>query len=497
MPPSMSLEMRQKQSQSLKQIQRLIMSPQMQQAIHLLQMPVQELTEHLEDELAQNPVLENPQDDAKDDKELETLERENDEGSDDRDIKPEQELSFNEHDFEILKQLDEEFRDHFAESGNYYTKRTMDEEKLKTFLESSVCSQISLFEHLMKQARETFDSEEELGMAEAIIGNLDEAGFLKTLLGEIALLNHYDLHKLEKVLEAIQTFEPAGVGASSLQESLLIQLRMQGKQNTLAYHIISENYDDLLHNRIPQIQKTQKCSAADVTQTIKNDVSKLDLHPGAWFSHPIVQHIVPDVTIEQEGDQLRIVVNDDMLPPMRLNRRYMRMLEDESLPLETKEFIRNKIMSAKWLLRNIHQRNETIEKIANSLVKRQKEYFLNPDGKLVPLTMKTLADELDLHESTIARAVSNKYMNSPRGIIPLRSFFTNAYVTNEGVDISSRTVRDELSAIIQGEDKHKPLSDEAISAKLKAKGIICARRTVAKYRTELNIGNAQQRRHFD
>lgn len=497
MPPSMSLEMRQKQSQSLKQIQRLIMSPQMQQAIHLLQLPIQELTEHLEDELAQNPVLENIQEEGKDDKDFDTLERDNEEGSDNQDQKPEQELSFDEKDFEILKHLDEEFRDHFAESGNFSLKRTADEEKLKSFQENSICSQTSLFEHLMTQARETFNSPEELSMAESIIGNLDEGGFLKTLLGEIAVLNHFELNKLEKVLEEIQTFEPWGVGASSLQECLLIQLRRQGKQNTLAYRIVEDNYDDLLHNRIPQIQKAQKCSATDVTLAIEKGIAKLDLHPGAWFSNSTVQHIIPDVSIEQEKDQLRVVVNDDMLPPLRLNRRYMQMLEDETLNAETKEFIKNKIMSAKWLLRNIYQRNDTIEKIAASLAKRQKEYFLNPDGKLVPLTMKTLADELNLHESTIARAVSNKYINSPRGLIPLRSFFTNAYVTEEGKDISSRTVRDELLEILNGEDKHKPLSDEAISAQLKGKGINCARRTVAKYRTELSIGNAQQRRKFN
>ena len=333
-------------------------------------------------------------------------------------------------------------------------------------------------------------------MAEALIGNFDERGFLQTSLLEIALLNGFEEHNLQKILVQIQDFEPFGVGAKNLQESLLIQLRCMAKKNTLAYEIIEKHYEDLLHNRIPLIQKSLKCTSDEIANAIDRCISKLDLHPGTWHSRQTVQTITPDVIVRQEDDKLIIETNDDYIPSLRFSSRYMRMLEDENLSLEAKEFIRHKILSAKWLLRNIHQRNETLEKIAHSLTQRQREFFVNPEGKLIPLTMKILSEELSLHESTIARAVANKYIDCPRGLLPLRSFFTNAIVNDEGEDISSNTVKNVLLDIIHNEDKHKPLSDEAISKMIKAKGINCARRTVAKDLAALNIGNTQQRRKF-
>ena len=198
----------------------------------------------------------------------------------------------------------------------------------------------------------------------------------------------------------------------------------------------------------------------------------------------------------QEEDKLTIIINDDRLPTIRLNSRYLRMLDDKNLPKETRDFIRNKLASAKWLLKNIDQRNDTIYRLVESLTKYQNDFFLTPNGKLVPLTMKVLAEELGLHESTIARAVANKYVDTPRGILPLRYFFSNAYTTAEGEDISSKTVRDVLKKIIEKENKKRPLSDEALSKVLEKKGIPCARRTVAKYRSEMYIGNTKQRREF-
>ena len=233
---------------------------------------------------------------------------------------------------------------------------------------------------------------------------------------------------------------------------LLIQLRTLGKEKTLAYQIVEKHYQDLIHNLIPLIQRSLGCPVKAITKAIEQEIAKLDLHPGTSFSRDIVQPIIPDVTITLEDDKLSVVIIDDYLPTFRINRRYLKMLDDETLTAEAKDFIKQNILSAKWLLRNIHQRNDTLEKIAGCLAERQRDFFLDPQGKLVPLTMKTLADELNVHESTIARAVSNKYINCPRGILPLRSFFTNAYCTNEG-DISSQTVRDVLMEIIQSEDK--------------------------------------------
>lgn len=488
---SMSLNLQQKQS--LKQSQRMIMSPQMQQAIHLLQMPVMELATMIDAELQQNPVLEYSQEPDRDDDDARQLEQE---PSEDREESVEAEVTFDDNDFEVLKRLDEDYRDHFAESGGYQAKRTQEEEKLKTFLETAVRADTSLFEHLMQQAHESFEAPEELAVAELIAGSLDDSGFLTTLPEEIALLNGFEEALVRVVLEEVQTFEPAGIAANNLQDSLLLQLRQRGKEGSLAYQIVERHYDDLLHNRIPLIQKSLDCSAQEVRQAIDDDIIGLDLHPAQGYARQVVQSITPDAVVIEEDEQLKVVVNDDSMPGLRVNRRYLRMLDDESLPAETKEYIKQKVMSGKWLLRNIHQRNDTIFRITESLIKTQKLFFMQPEGQLVPLTMKSIAEELGLHESTIARAVANKYIDSPRGVLPLRSFFTNAYVTEEGKDISSSTVKGALLEIIKNEDKRKPLSDEALSKELKARGIPCARRTVAKYRTQFGLGNTSQRRSY-
>lgn len=483
------MELQTKQTQSLKQLQRMIMSPQMQQAITVMQMPILELSNRLEAEIAENPLLE---DSLEDDDEPNDLE----EAEELKDLNPENELDFDDRDFEILKRIDEEFGDCMYEGSNYQSKRSSDEEKLKAFQESSLCAQITLFEHLMNQARETFSDSNELAMAEAIIGNLSSSGFLEEPLAEIAALNGFEEDKLYDVLAAIKQFEPFGVGARNTQESLLLQLKGIGKESSLAYRIIDECYEDLLYNRIPHIQKVLKCSCDEISSAIENDISKLEFHPGANYSYAHAFPIVPDVTIYQEEDALKVAINDDPLPSLRLNRRYMQMLEDTTLSLETRDFIKQKILSARWFLQTISQRNSTIERIATALAKRQEAFFKESNGQLTPLTMKMLAEELEVHESTIARAVSNKYLHSPRGLFPLRYFFSNAYQTKQGEDLSSETVREKLLMLIKRENKSEPLSDEALSLMLAAQGISCARRTIAKYRAALNLGNAHQRKKF-
>lgn len=486
----MTLKLQTNQSQSLKQMQRLIMSPQMQQAISLLQMPLVELVDRLEEEIEQNPLLENgDQHDPEDDEqELEETEQ--------VDSFLEKELNFEDKDLEILKRLDEDLRDFFAESGNSYMQRTEEDNKLQTFLESSLRTESSLFDHLMGQAGYTFDTKNGISMAEALIGNFDESGFFSVPIEEVCILTGFKKEELQSVLNLIQNFDPPGVGARNLQESLLIQLQRFGKKNSLAYKIIEHHYQDLLHNKIPEMQKNLRASAKEINEAIGNDISVLDLHPGANFSKIPNLPIVADVIISVENEALSVSTNDDILPSLKFNRRYMKLLDDPSVPLETKEFIKQKIMSARWFCRNLQQRHQTIERIAHFLTKKQHAFFMSPNGKLQPLTMKIVAEELNLNESTIARAVANKYVDTPRGLFPLRYFFTNSYSTDDGQDISSESVRDDLLKIIKEENKKKPFSDEAISIILQEKGIHCARRTVAKYRKLLDIGNAHQRKEY-
>ena len=473
-------------NQDIRLSQRLMMTAHMQQAIRLLQLPLQDLEPFLEEQVVLNPFLEISENETRQaGKEAEKEENE------------EKELTISEHDLSILQRLDEDLKDHFGQNDMPLHKPTLEEERLKSFQDQSIYAEPTLSEELLRQARETFEDEEERKIAEIIIGYIDAFGFMNTPLAEICALHRLEEEKVKNVLNEVQTFEPFGVGASSIQEALLIQLRCTGKKDSLAYQIVQDYYEDLLHNQIPHMQKNLKCSYEDIQQAIEKDIAKLDLHPGTHLSSHPVHAIVPDVTLRQEGEKLIVDVEREKIPSLRLNDRYLKMLNDSKTAQETRLFLKQHLFSAKWLMRNLQQRFSTIERIAQSLAERQSVFFLSPTGKLVPLTMKTLAEELGLHESTIARTVSNKYLYCQRGLFPLRSFFTTKYVSEEGADLSSTTVKQEILNLLSNEDKKRPLSDEKISLLLKEKGITCARRTVAKYRTILKIGNTQQRKKFN
>lgn len=481
-----SLHQTLQQGQKLKLSPRMMMSPHMQQAIRFMQVPVMALAAEIEEQMALNPLLEYSED----------LPVDKDQEASQQETITEKELVIDEHDFEILKNLDEDFQDFFAESGNSTLRRSADDDKKRAFLDSLIQSTPSLYELLMIQAEETFQESEKLAISQAIIGNLDENGFFQTPIEEISLMNNFTEESIKDVLEVIKTFDPPGVGASSIQESLLIQLRYQHKENTFAYRLIELCYEDLIHNRIPLIEKRLQCNAEKIRNALDKEIGRLNIHPGTQFSPHQIQSIRADVSLRQEGDKLIVEANRDDIPALRINTKYLRMLQDNSVAQETKHFIQQHLLSAKWLMRTLQQRQSTIERIATYLVDNQNEFLTNPEGKLVPLTMKAVSDALELHESTIARAVANKYINTPRGLFPLRNFFTNGYITQEGEDLSSTTVREAIQKIIDKENKSHPLSDQAISNELNGEGIPCARRTVAKYRGELNLGAALQRKQF-
>jgi len=486
-PPGVQLQTGVQQHMHL--AQRLIMSAHMQQAIRLLQLPLEELELFVEEQVVLNPLLEVAnEEDEEDFAEEQDLEANQEQ--------EEQELVISDQDLTILNRLEEDLSDRFAESDSFPIKRSLEEERLKSYLEQSICADVSLREQLSRQAHDSFQSSEALGIAEILIGYIDESGFLKTPLSEICSLHCLIEEEVKEVLAEMQTFDPYGVGASTIQESLLIQLRCLGKQQTLAYQIVRDLYEPLLYNQIPQIQKQLKCPYKEIQDAIEKDIAKLDLHPGTRFSSQPAQTIIPDVTLREEEGRLIVEVERDHTPSLRLNSRYLKMLNDPDVSPETKHFVKHHLISARWLVRNLQQRYSTIERLAESLAKRQYNFFTQPDGQLVPLTMKTLADELNVHESTIARTVSNKYIDSPRGVFALRGFFTNKYLSETGEDLSSSTVKQAMLEIIATEDKRCPLSDKTISVMLKQKGISCARRTVAKYRLALYIGNAQQRKKF-
>jgi len=491
------LSLQQKNTQNLKQTQQLMMTPHMQQAIKLLQKPVLELSALIELELERNPLLEYEENVDDQDDDIERIEELNIDKAKECEQESDEEINFDDNDFEILKRLDEDFRDYFDETESHHYQKTQENEKLQRFLESTIIDKASLYDYLMQQAHEVFSEKGTLDAAEMIIGELDENGFLSTEINEIAALNSIDPALLESVLKAIQTFDPPGVGARSLRESLLIQLKLQKLENTLAYELIEKNYEDLLHNRVRAMTANLHCDPAEIKHAIATHIRKFDLHPGQLYNNSPNQSITPDLSIRSdENNELIVEVHDETVPTLRINPHYLKMLNNPELPSETKQFIQQKLLSAKWLLKNLYQRNDTIRRIADCIAREQKNYFTHPDGKLRPMTMKKIAEELDLHESTIARAVANKYISCDRGTVAMRALFTNAYETAQGKAISSETVRDVLKKLIDNEDKQRPLSDQALSKLLQTKGISCARRTVAKYRVEMQIGNALQRRDY-
>lgn len=479
---TLTLNQQVKQQVNLKQNQLLMMLPQMQQGIHILQLPVMELSTLIEEEIEKNPILE-----------LDALHKEDEEQK--TEPSSENEPSFGDQDASIVEQLEDDCGNDYSEKSYSYKKQSEDG-GFNTFLENSIAAPTTLFAHLLLQAQDSFDDTDDLRVAEIIIGNISDHGYLTTSLEEMATMAQTNREQIERLLKEIETFEPYGIGARTIQQSLLTQLRCLGKEKSLAYTILEQHYENLIHNHLPAIQKSLKCSFEEIRTAIETHIAKLDLHPGTSFRSSITQAITPDVHIHAQGEKFLVEVNEDSLPAIRTNPYYLKMLNDERLATETKGFIQQHLLSANWLAKSIRQRNETIARITSYLTKSQKEFFLSHEGQLRPLTMKEIAQELELHESTIARAVANKYVSSPRGLLSLRSFFTTAYKKIDGTALSSKTVQQAIEQIIKKENKKEPLSDDAISAALRDQGMICARRTVAKHRRTLNLANRNQRRRF-
>ncbi len=485
-PPSTAMIPKQQQSTQL--TQGLMMTAHMQQAIQVMQLPVMELSAFIEEQVADNPLLE-----ILDENNIisQSLNE-----SDPDHLKESEEKEFDPDivDLSLLSQIEDESQENqsFGEESRTLTN---DDEKLQNFKETLISSPPTLFEQLLTKYREIADSAQDCGVAEILIGYLDEKGFLTTPLEEIALLHDLNIAELIRIKGQIQDLEPFGIAAESIQECLLIQLTCLHKMDTLSYRIIKNHYDDLLHNRIPVIQKEMKISYHEIEAAV-HEIAKLDLHPGLNFSKKVTQTIIPDINLREDNGQLIVEVDRDYAPSLGLNRRYLKLLKDESILPEIRQFIKHHLVSAKWLVRNLQNRYSTLERIGHILVRAQHNFFMNIEGQLTPMTMQMVADELELHESTIARTVSGKYLNSPRGVFPLRTFFTNKYISNEGHQLSSKTIKETIHGIIAQEDKKKPLSDAEISTLLNKKGIKCARRTVTKFRMLLEIGNTQQRRKF-
>lgn len=474
----------------LSQAQRLALqqtiSPQMQQSLKLLQAPVQELQQLVRQELETNPTLEELPPANED-----LADRLPSEANQEQEPPDREELDF-EKEFEVLAKLDEEWREYFAQEGGARRLSAEDEERRQFFFDSIVQPE-SLADHLSGQLHAFGLTEEEEKTADLIIGSLDERGYLQTPLEELAQTSGLSIETLQHGLELVQQLHPVGVGARDLQECLQLQLERLGKGKGLEAAIVRAYLKELADKRYDGIAAALNVSTEQVQQAAAF-ISTLDPHPGSRISSEPDRYVVADVFVERTGSDYIVVINDDQIPHLRISDTYKQLMGQADQSAEVKDYIRQKIQAGKFLIRSIHQRQQTLFKIATEIVRQQREFLDHGVSHLKPLTMAQVAEAVGLHETTVGRAVSGKYMQTPRGLFEMKYFFTPGIQTADGKAISTTTVKDMVAELIKQENPANPLSDQEIAAKLSERGIPLARRTVAKYRDELKILPAHLRK---
>jgi len=469
----------------LKLAQKLVLTPQLQMAIKLLQMPQLELSQTITQELVENPFLEE-QSDVSSSEELSREEKESlEEIPQDTD---DSELSL-----EKLAHLPSD--DYFEERGSdgrdlgYFTSGNVTHPSYEYFLSSAP----DLFDHLIWQLRMSKESEEIREVAELIIGNIDENGYLRISEDEIAEVSTSARETVQKAVALVQSFDPPGIAARDVKECLQLQLRSINMQGTLAESLIINNLDLLAKRKYLQLSKEYNVSEEDILAAVKI-IESLDPKPARKFSTSSANYITPDVFIVKAENGYQIVLNDEGLPKIRINNYYQRLLNQKSsIPKEERQFLEDKLRSAVWLLKSLDQRNKTIYRVTESILHFQRDFFDRGVNALKPLNLKDIAAELSLHESTISRVTSNKYLSCPHGIYSFKYFFSNAIPSDSG-ELSSTSVKEMIRIIISEEDPSNPLSDMRIVDIFKSKNITIARRTIAKYREELKIPSQSQRR---
>ena len=472
--------MQQTQNLALQQV----LSPQLQQSLLMLQTPLLELRNLVQQEMETNPVLEELPE------ELGADERRDAESSADDNFKNE---------FEKLASLDEEWRDYMAQSASYSAdgaRGSKEAQDKRQFLFDSIPVQETLQQNLVGQLNQSVLSASDRKAAELIVGNIDDNGFLQSTPEEMALNSGIPQNDFERVLGLMQTFYPAGVGARDLRECLLIQLQRQGKEHSLEYRIVSEHLDDLGRHRFPEIARRMGISVEDV-QKAGDNIARLNPRPGQVFAAAPQNYVLPDVMVEKMDGEYQVVLNNEQIPHLRISNLYKDIIASgEAQSGEVKNYVRDKIRSGKFLIRSIHQRQQTIFNIAQQIVWRQRDFLDHGPSHLKPMTMGEVADAVGVHETTVSRAVSRKYMATPQGVFEMKYFFTSGYQTAAGDSLSNISVKEAILDLVKHESGSAPLSDHEIVEILSERGIPIARRTVAKYRDELNILPSYMRRKY-
>jgi RNA polymerase sigma-54 factor len=476
-----------------KQTQTMVLAPQLRQSLKILQVSALELRDVILEELQSNPTLEElPMDgislDAPDEGKAPSA-PEPSQGEADR------EMELGSKDFEVYNEMHEDYRASLAEDNGNYSYTSEDEERRKHFFDS-VQSESSLQEDLMQQARLTDASEQTLAALEYMIGSLDERGFLTLPLADLALSSALPLSAMQEAHRLLKTLDPAGIGATTLRECLLIQLESSGRRGSVAHSIIKDYYELLLRRRIPELSRRMGVEPEAVAEALEV-IATLDPAPGRRFGEDSNRVVVPDVTVHKdEMGEWIITLNSDYIPRLRINPAYKEMLAKGTLQRKDREYVQDKFRSGKFIISSIEQRQQTIERITREILHFQSDFFDYGTSRLRPLTMNQVAEVVGVHETTVSRAIANKYIQTPHGLFEFKYFFTPGYKGDDGEAVSNTSVKEKIAKIIAGENTAKPLSDQQIVALLGEAGIKIARRTVAKYREELGILPTNLRRQY-
>jgi len=464
----------------------MTLAPQLRQSLEMLQMPVMELRAAILKEMAVNPTI----DDMKDPSEVilsdampEAPQKSvTDEG-----------LDFNP-DVDAILQQDDEWRDYFMQ-GMENAPSSEDAEEKRQYMFDSVRQKVSLQDHLLKQLTLTDLSPDDRELAVTLIGNINDDGYFTGSLPDIIMISGRSEREVVDILKAIQSFDPPGVGARTLRECLLQQLELveDSPWEDEARLLIDKHLEKLGAHDEKFLCKALSLTREELAHVIAL-VRSLNPRPGRLFEGSEPEYVEPEVFVAKEKGRFVAKVENDLLPHIRISKHYRQLLEDKSVPAETKSYIRERIRAGAFLIRSIYQRQETIRKIAQEIVDAQTDFLTQGVEALRPMTMAEVAAKVGVHETTVSRTVANKYMRTPLGLFELKFFFTPGLKGKDGVSVSNKSVQDQIKRLVEAEDPAAPLSDQAIEEKLSDQGVTVARRTIAKYRGILKIPPSHERR---
>jgi RNA polymerase sigma-54 factor len=463
----------------LKPTQRLVMTAMLQQAIKLLPLSRLELIQKVQQEMLENPFLEELT--TSEDGEADTLQDEEPPANEDK----------------LLEGLDIDWEAFLQDSGAPETHYPVDNGQEFPSFEATLKSETSLADHLLWQLSISVSSERDKEIGAYLIGNIDDEGYLQCQLEEVAEAVGCSESEVEKVLHLIQSFDPAGIGARNLQECLLLQLRQIGvPDDSVASSLVREHLQEIDERQFRRIAKELDVPVEEVVTAMRL-IRELDPQPGSRYNASRVEYIVPDVIVVKMGDDYQVMLSDEGMPRLRINTLYRNILRhDDGVQNDTKSYLEDKLRSAVWLIKSIEQRRQTLLKVAKSICKFQREFLDKGLPYLKPLILKDVADDIGMHESTVSRVTTNKYMHTPQGVFELKFFFHSRLDSAAGDAMSSVSVKDILKRAVRAEDARSPLTDQELVKLLEDKGIKIARRTVAKYRQELGVPPASRRKRL-